>query len=161
MRFTPARGHEVSIGTATSADLAALRDIYRRSSLSNDGDKPNLLANPDALRFSGNAVEEQRTRVATTAGGRVVGFATTLVSGGVIELEDLFVDPDWMRRGIGNELVRDAVRAAQDHGFSCIEVVANPHALEFYEQAGFVHERVVETRFGSASRMHLEFGTGR
>jgi hypothetical protein len=34
------------------ADVAVLRDVFRRSSLTNDGDRNNLLANPDALVFS-------------------------------------------------------------------------------------------------------------
>ena len=51
---------------ATSHDLPALKDLFRRSSLSNEGDSQNLLAHPDALEFSGRPVEEGRVRVAVT-----------------------------------------------------------------------------------------------
>ena len=34
----------VLIRDASPGDMPALRDVFRRSSLSNDGDRPNLLA---------------------------------------------------------------------------------------------------------------------
>jgi GNAT superfamily N-acetyltransferase len=74
----------------------------------------------------------------------------------VLELEDLFVDPDWMRRGIGLALVADAVATGRARGAARIEVTANPHALAFYGQAGFVPSGSIETRFGPAARMRLE-----
>ncbi len=95
------------------ADLDALRDLFRRSSLSNEGDRASLLAQPDVLVFSGLAVDEGRTRVAVLD-GRIVGFATLLGA----ELEDLFVDPDVMRCGIGRALVLDAVAVARARGSS-------------------------------------------
>ena len=51
--------------------------------------------------------------------------------------------------------MRDVVGAARRRGLARIEVVANRHALGFYEKAGFAVEREVETRFGPAPRMHL------
>jgi GNAT superfamily N-acetyltransferase len=146
---------DVLIRFAVPADLGVLSDVFRRSSLSNEGDRVSLLAHPDALAFSDRAVHEQRARVAI-ADGRIVGFATTLIAGQVSVLEDLFVDPDWARRGIGRELVVDAVGTARRQGAPRMEVTANGHALGFYEKAGFVLEGVVETRFGPGSRMHLD-----
>src|SRR6185312_5437214 len=93
----------------------ALRDIYRRASLSNEGDRVTLLANPDALEFPGLGGDDRRTRVAT-ADDRITGFATSVPAGDVIELDDLFVDPGWMRRGAGRALVADAVGIARELG---------------------------------------------
>ena len=143
------------IRNAIPADIGTLRDLFRRSSLTNDDDRENLLANPDALELSGTSVQEGRTRVAVTTDGRIVGFVTPLVVRDAFELEDLFVDPDWMRQGVGRALVRDVVGAARRRGLARIEVVANRHALGFYEKAGFAVEREVETRFGPTPRMHL------
>jgi GNAT superfamily N-acetyltransferase len=144
------------IRDSVSADLDALRDVYRRSSLSNDGDRASLLANPDALEFPGPATGDGHTRVAVAAGGRVVGFATTLISGDAAELDDLFVDPGWMRRGIGRALVLDAIEIARGRGAIRVEVTANPHALVFYSRAGFTVDHEVRTRFGPGSRMHVD-----
>ena len=56
------------------------------------------------------------SRVAVGEDDAVVGFATYLISDGVAELEDLFVDPPWMRRGIGEALVMDiAARLKELH----------------------------------------------
>ena len=62
------------IRDATVADLAALGAVFRHSSLSNAGDRANLLAHPEVLELSDVAVRQGRTRVAVGAGGRVLGF---------------------------------------------------------------------------------------
>jgi len=142
------------IRDAVPADLAALRDIYRRASLSNEGDRVTLLANPDALEFPGLGGDDRRTRVAT-ADGRIAGFATSVPAGDVIELDDLFVDPAWMRQGAGRALVVDAVAIARELGAGRVEVTANPHALVFYGKAGFISDHGVQTRFGPGLRMHI------
>lgn len=143
------------IRAAVPGDLTALRDVYRRSSLSNDGDRPNLLANPGILEFSGVAVREGRTRAAV-AGDRIVGFASWLGGGDVVELEDLFVEPEQMRQGIGRALVTDVIAIARGKGARRVEVTANPHALAFYEKVGFAVHHQARTMFGLAPRMHLD-----
>lgn len=82
-------------------DMEALRDVFRRSSLSNEDDRANLLANPDALELSDISAHDARRRVATLADERIAGFATGIVAGEAIELDDLFVDPDYWGKGIG------------------------------------------------------------
>jgi GNAT superfamily N-acetyltransferase len=143
------------IRDAVPADLAALRDVYRRASLSNEGDRETLLANPDALEFPGLGGDGRRTRVAT-ADGRIAGFATSVLAGDVIELDDLFVDPGWMRQGAGRALVLDAVAIARELGAGRVEVTANPHALVFYGKAGFIAGHEVQTRFSPGLRMHID-----
>jgi ribosomal protein S18 acetylase RimI-like enzyme len=140
------------IRDAVLGDMTALRDVFRRSSLSNDGDRALLLANPEVLEFPDIAVREGRTRAAV-AEQAVVGFASWLGAGEVIEIEDLFVDPGWMRRGIGRALVLDLIAIARGRGIGRVEVTANEHALAFYEQVGFVVYREEATRFRPAPRM--------
>jgi GNAT superfamily N-acetyltransferase len=147
---------DVHIRTAQVADLEDLGEIFRRASLANDGDRARLLANPEVLEPNVvTSVHEERTRAAVVD-DRIVGFATVLRVGDAFELEDLFVDPRWTRRGIGLALVRDAAATARAQGVSRIEVTANPHALAFYEHAGFVADGTAGTRFGPAPRMRLD-----
>ena len=142
--------------TAISPDLDTLRDVYRRSSLSNASDRDALLAHPDALEFAGDAIDDGRTFVAVDA-GRVVGFATLgLAADTSVELEDLFVDPEMMRQGVGRALVAEAAARARSAGIVRIDVTANPDARAFYEAVGFVENGEAETRFGPAPRMSLE-----
>jgi GNAT superfamily N-acetyltransferase len=145
---------EFALRAAEAGDMPALRDVFRRSSLSNDGDRANLLAHPEVLELPDLAVTEGRTR-AVIADGRVVGFGTWCIAGAAAEIEDLFVDPDWMGQGAGRALVLDLLAIARDRGFRRVEVTANPHALAFYAKAGFVVGGKAETRFGPACRMYL------
>jgi len=144
------------IRDAVPADLAALRDVYRRASLSNEGDRVNLLANLDVLEWGGLRGDGQRTRVAATAGGGIVGFVTSLPAGDALELDDLFVDPGRRRQGAARALVLDVVAHARAQGIGRIEVTANQHALVFYRRTGFTADHEVRTRFGPGIRMHLD-----
>jgi GNAT superfamily N-acetyltransferase len=139
--------------------MAGLREVFRRASLSNPGDRAALLAHPEELDLSDIAVRDGRTRLAALEDGSILGFATTKPSGHTVELEDLFVDPEWRFRGVARALVSDAVANARRAGVKRIDVIANPHALAFYEAVGFRIDRVVATRFGEGLRMRLDTTT--
>jgi GNAT superfamily N-acetyltransferase len=142
------------IRLGSPADLAAAAGVYRRASLSNAGDRDNLLAHPEYLVLAPEGLAEGRTYVAEEDGS-VVGFATWARADGIIELEDLFVDPDWRRRGIAAALVSRIVDVLRAQGGRCLEVTANPHAEGFYRAAGFVDCGTAETDFGAAPRKRL------
>ena len=142
------------IRLGTPADLAAAASVYRRASLSNTGDRDNLLAHPEYLILGPEGLAEGRTHVAEQDGS-VVGFATWVETAGTVELEDLFVDPDYRRRGIASALVSRIAEVLREQGAECLEVTANPHALAFYRAAGFIECGTAETDFGAAPRMVL------
>src|SRR4051794_18705067 len=97
----------LNIREAAASDEPALARIFRRTSLSNAGDRDVLLAPPEALALPDAVPASGRTRVAITADGTVVGLARTRPTDrGVLELEDLFVDPDAMGRGVARQLIR-------------------------------------------------------
>jgi GNAT superfamily N-acetyltransferase len=144
-----------TIRDAALGDMSGLREVFRRSSLSNDNDRDTLLAHPEVLELSEEGVTDGRTRIADVD-GRVIGFATWLGSGDVTEIEDLFVDPDWMRRGVGRALVQDLIALARRRGARRVEVTGNPHARGFYERVGFSGDHQVETPLGAGLRMHLD-----
>ena len=150
-----ARYNGVSVRAAIPDDAAALRDIYRRSSLSNENDRESLLGSPDALEWAGDNGGTGRTKVASDSTGKILGFATVVDLEVGLELEDLFVDPDFMRRGIATQLITALVDEAARAGAPWIEVTANPHAAEFYASAGFKAVGQTQTRFGAAPRLRL------
>ena len=135
---------EPLIRSSTAEDLPAIRDVFRRAALSNEGDRAWIEAHPNEFGLDEANVLEGRTRV-VVVDGQIVGFATLVGS----ELEDLFTDPDWMRQGIATALVHDAATAV-----SRIDLTANPHSLAFYESVGFVEDGIAETSGGPAVRMH-------
>jgi GNAT superfamily N-acetyltransferase len=153
------KGHRLDhtgmvIRLGVPADLAAVAGVYRSASLSNAGDRVNLLAHPEYLIIGPEGLAEGRTHVAEESGS-VIGFATWALVGGTVELADLFVDPGWMRRGIATALVGRIADVLRSRGVACLEVTANPHARGFYRAAGFIGCGVAETAFGSAPRMLL------
>jgi GNAT superfamily N-acetyltransferase len=137
---------ELLIRDSTPADLAGLEEIFRRAALTNEGDRAWILANPERVVLDEGPILAGQSRVAVVE-GCAVGFATPVGN----ELEDLFVDPGWTRRGIATALLRDAA-ANVDR----IDVTANMHAQAFYEAAGFVHDGLAQTPGGPAHRMHLD-----
>jgi predicted GNAT family N-acyltransferase len=60
------------------------------------------------------------------------------------------------RSGVGRHLLRNVVAVAARERVQRVEVTANPHALAFYENVGFIHDGDVGTRFGAGIRMHLD-----
>jgi ribosomal protein S18 acetylase RimI-like enzyme len=142
------------IRLGTPADLAAATGVYRRASLSNAADRDNLLAHPEYLILGREGLAEGRTYVAEED-GVVVGFASWAETDGTTELEDLFVDPGCMRRGIASALVNRIADFLRARGVERLEVTANPHALGFYRAAGFTACGLAETEFGTAPRMVL------
>lgn len=149
----------VRVRDGVVGDLEALREVFRSASLSNAGDRAALLANPDVLVWGGESLAEGRTRVALTEDGTLAGFATIEPAGEAWELEDLFVDPALMRRGVARQLIEDLRHRARDRGIGTITVTANPHADAFYTAVGFTHDGVAQTRFGPATRMRLVAAT--
>lgn len=54
-----------------------------------------------------------------------------------IELEFLFVLPDFIRKGIGNQLINHALKEAKKLGCNKVALVADPNAVPFYVSKGF------------------------
>ena len=152
---------EIVVRTAVTGDLPGLRRVYRAASLSNAGDRAPLLARPEFLDFGGDAVAAGATRLAEPASGDriVLGFATVTVRDGAEpELDDLFVDPAWRRRGVARRLVEDAATGLRASGHRRLWVTGNPHARGFYAAAGFVGSEEVRTELGPGLRLHLDLG---
>jgi GNAT superfamily N-acetyltransferase len=146
-----------SIRTARPEDLPSLETVFRRSALSNDGDREALLQHPEHLVLPAEPVNEGNTRLAEDPDSGIVGFATVARLGDTAELVDLFVLPESMRLGIGRALVDDALTALAGEGISALWVTANPHAMDFYIAMGFESIGEAATPLGPATRMRISF----
>jgi GNAT superfamily N-acetyltransferase len=147
----------LTIRAAEAADLEGLRDVFRRASLSNAGDRAALLAHPEVLVWPGDALAAGGTTVAVQD-GTVVGFATVLPAGDGVELDDLFVAPERMRQGVARRLIGAVRHAAEAAGAGYVEVTGNQHAMAFYTSVGFRPVGEAQTRFGPALRLRLDLG---
>jgi ribosomal protein S18 acetylase RimI-like enzyme len=142
-----------TIRRARLSDMSELEDVFSKASMSNENDRPQLLKHPEWLELSDDAVREGRMQVAADESYAVVGFASYLITEGVAELVDLFVDPSHMRRGIGAALVRAICEQLEELDFESLDVIANQHAVAFYERVGFAADKVDDTEGSSALRM--------
>ena len=69
----------------------------------------------------------------------IVGFyALEAVSSEVFELEAMFVDPEYVGRGVGRVLIEHAVRHVAEKGGQTLLVQSDPNASKFYAAAGAV-----------------------
>ena len=148
--------NNVIIRTATAAEQDALEAFQLRASLTNEGDREALLANPDAIAIPLEQIAAGRVFVAEL-GGATVGFsAIEPRSNGETELDALFVDPNVRRRGIGYLMVEYCAGVARRRGSKALHVIGNPHAEEFYLACGFKQTGTIETRFGVGLLMQKE-----
>ena len=70
--------------------------------------------------------------------GRIAGFYALARSGDAWELDQLWVAPAFMRRGVGRALVAHALGAALRDGADSVAVDADPNAEAFYLACGAV-----------------------
>jgi GNAT superfamily N-acetyltransferase len=83
---------------------------------------------PEALRVKDVHVAE--------VDGRVVAFATLIPKGATCVLDDLWVSPEWIGKGLGSQLFRFGVERARELGARSLEWEAEPLAVGFYEKMG-------------------------
>ena len=123
---------------AEADDVEELQGVFQRASLSNEDNRRLRREHPAWLVLSDLGVRVGRTRVAVDEEGTFTGVATHLISDDVAEREDPFVDPPRMRLGITAALVLDVSERLRLLGFERMEVTANPHAMPFSLNLGFV-----------------------
>jgi GNAT superfamily N-acetyltransferase len=70
------------------------------------------------------------------SGGGPVGWASLIPRGEVGWLEDLWIEPEWIGRGVGTQLFRHAAGRARELGAKRLEWEAEPNARGFYERMG-------------------------
>jgi GNAT superfamily N-acetyltransferase len=143
----------ITIRLGDPNERGVLENLQFRASTESPVYRDAILQHPDSISLASELLREGRVRVAQ-AEGTPIGFSVLLAPvRGICELDGLFVDPPWWRRGIGKALMVDAFRIARGDGALSIEVTANPLALRFYEKLGFSHLEETQTRFGPAQRM--------
>jgi GNAT superfamily N-acetyltransferase len=79
----------------------------------------------------------------------IVGFVSFLAKGS--KIAGLYVHPDFMRQGIGKQLLETVERHAIDEGYEFIAVTSSLVAVEFYKNSGYHH--VLKSGFYSEGRI--------
>src|ERR1700722_16953970 len=138
----------VRIRLADCSEQKAPEALQLRASLTNTGNRDALLSQPEAIELPMEQIEVGAVFVAEWSGG-IAGFSAILRrADGATELDALFVEPDFRRRGIGRLLVEHCSNMVRRRGSTALHVIGNPHAEVFYRECGFERMGMAATRFG-------------
>jgi GNAT superfamily N-acetyltransferase len=146
---------EYTIGLSRSDEVAAMPGIELRAGalFSPEDLAPEWASETTALPVYEKAQREARLIVARDAAGRVVGFALLVRVGGIPHLEEVDVEPDLGRRGIGRMLVLascDWARAQASDRITLSTFRDVAWNAPFYARLGF--EEIAETDLSVALR---------
>jgi GNAT superfamily N-acetyltransferase len=145
------------IRDALPDEAAALEALQRRSSDVWEEYRAQLADHPDAIEPPHQAIAEGRVRVAVDASDRPLGFsAVQPVKESRCELDDLFVEPDAMNKGVGRLLVADVASRAAAAGASQVDVIASRTHSASTSGSAFYATGDVSTRFGRGIRMTFD-----
>jgi GNAT superfamily N-acetyltransferase len=148
----------IRIRPAEARELAALGELKLRASLAWGDHLEALASMPEARTVP---PEHLPFLFVAEAAGRILGFATVLAGPGpeAAVLEDLFVEPDAWRQGVGRGLVLEAERRARALGAASLQVIAG-RARGFYGACGFAVTGRADTRLEPAVEMELPLAAG-
>ena len=123
----------VVIRRATAADASAAADVYLRSF---DAALPTVVrphSDDEVRAYVRDVVVPLRETWVAAAEGQVVGLMVLADD----LLSQLYLDPDWRGRGIGDEFVALA-KERSPRGLTLWTFQVNKPAHRFYERHGFV-----------------------
>ena len=144
------------VRAARADEREQLEEIQRRVSLANPDDRQAILDNPQVIDLPLEQILTGSVLVALLDVNRL-GFAAVLDSSEFeAELDGLFVEPSYWRRGVARRLLQASCEMARTRGARSLNVVANYQAGAFYASSGFIFECDVSTQFGRAARMRLQ-----
>jgi GNAT superfamily N-acetyltransferase len=126
----------LEIRRATSDELELLKELTVRSRRHWDYDAERFRAWADRLDFAVEDWGDVETYLAELEGRPVAWAAVRRPASGVAVLEELWVVPEAMGRGVGAQLFRTASARARELGASALEWAAEPGAVGFYEKLG-------------------------
>ncbi len=148
--------HDLSLRPASQADYAELAAVFKAAALSNSADRECLLAHPEALHFSFDEFTSKPYLLIGSA-QQILGFTSwRQLDDRRAELDDLFVLPNYQRRGLARRLSQQVLTQLREQGCQLFEVIANQQALRFYRSMGFVFSQRVNTEFGMADLLILK-----
>lgn len=123
---------------AVPEDAKALTALALRSKAYWGYDDAFMKACAAELTITPERIADEDMIVAEAAGviAGMVGLAPG-DSDGVLELEDMFVDPPFIGSGLGARLMAHTEELARAQGATHIDVDADPNAQGFYEKCGY------------------------
>jgi GNAT superfamily N-acetyltransferase len=128
----------VTTRRARPGEAVALTELIMRSKAHWGYDQAFLDACRPVLALSPEVIQRDPVYCAEVA-GRVAGVShLIMLNDAEVDLDHLFVDPEFIGQGVGAQLWRHAVDRASALGARAIVFGADPNARPFYERMGAV-----------------------
>jgi GNAT superfamily N-acetyltransferase len=137
---------QVQVREATSADLDAMLDLYRQLAENRPESQPVPRSQAEDL-LTKIAAQSGRKLLVAVIEGIVAGTADLLVVSNLTHhgmawaiVENVVVDQDWRRSGVGRALMEEIVTRCREANCYKIQLLSRKHrhaAHSFYEHLGF------------------------
>jgi N-acetylglutamate synthase-like GNAT family acetyltransferase len=126
------------IRPARIEEAAALLELCIRSKAAWGYDETFMALVRIAFKGMQEQAAAKNVWVATGADGEVVGMVALGPSQepDTLDLDKLFVEPRWIRTGVGRALLEHAMIEARRRGAERLTILADPYAAGFYERHG-------------------------
>jgi len=133
----------VLVRAGTEGDFARLREIAVEAKAHWGYDRARVEAWARDGDFEAESLRAREVYVAE-ADGAAIGWGALIMRGEVGWLEDLWVDPPWIGRGVGRLLFEHVAERARGLGARRLEWEAEPNAAGFYRRMGAAYVRPSE-----------------
>ena len=131
---------EFTIRSAKAGEAEVLSALCTRSKAHWGYDAEFMRLSASSLTVKPELIASGRVLVAENDERRLLGVASVapMEEEGSFDLERLFVEPDALRRGVGQALFLAATMIARGEGAARLVILADPNAAAFYERMGAV-----------------------
>ena len=127
----------MNIKKADLIDYAILTTIQRKSKAHWGYSEAQMKAWEDELCIQVTDIEQYSFFKLLLEEQIIAFYSYEKLSTTLVHLENLFVLPSFIGKGLGKLLLLDFFARVQKEGFQMVQLEADPHATAFYERFGF------------------------
>lgn len=126
---------EIVLRDAKPDDLSMINDLMRVSKAHWGYDEPFLDRFMEIFSITEEYLDESTTKLAYDT-SELIGFFSFIHKEGCFELDNLFLHPDHIGKGMGNKLWKLVCETSQNYKQMEFIIMSDPNAEQFYVKMG-------------------------